>query len=248
MKVVRVLSALLLVAAARVVLAQSCELPVPFNYEYQNNIAASLGGTGLCALTASTTSSSRTTAAAFLHYQRLSPLTSVRYGFRIDTSALATGSANEQVTLLSATSPVIVGADSDNRVASLLEIYFRQGSQNSLMFAAADVALASHLHSSAAPLTTSLNTVRVEINVGPAGNVRYWINHAFTDSPDGVIETALGSGLDNSAWLGVIGAEIGMSNPTSSFRAAHAGQSIVFDNIESSDDVLFSDDFTSGAQ
>ncbi len=90
--------------------------------------------------------------------------------------------------------------------------------------------------------------MRVEINVGHAGNVKYWINHGFSDPPDGVIESTPGGGLDNADLVGVSAAEIGMSNPTPHFIANHAGEIVQFDELESSDDVLFYDDFSSGAQ
>jgi hypothetical protein len=99
------------------------------------------------------------------------------------------------------------------------------------------------------PIAQSINTLRFEIHVGAGtnGSVRYWLNHAFSDPPDGVMDNG-GAGLDNAAWLGVIGAEIGLSSPSNAFRANHAGSAIVFDQVESSDDLLFWDDFSNGAQ
>jgi hypothetical protein len=220
----------------------SCELPLPFEYVFHNNVTSSLAGTS-CALTVSTTATSRTTAAAFFHYRRPSPLTSVRYGFRLDSSALSTGLSNQQVRLFSATSSV-VGLSPPT--SDLLAIELRLGTPSSLLFAAADASSGTKFASVA--LSGSVNTVRVEINTGATGNVKYWINHAFTDPPDGVIETTPGSGLDNADLQGVIGAEIGLSNPTKNYRALHSGEALVFDQIESSDDIVFYDDFSSGAQ
>lgn len=224
--------------------AWSCELPVPFEYLFQNSLTSSLDAT-TCALSASTTASSRTTAAAFFHYRRATPLTSVRYGFRFDTSALSAGLANEQVTLFSATSPTVALSPP---TSNLLDIQLRLGTSPTLQFSAADAASVSTATLASVTLSQSVNTVRVEIIVGTPGSVKYWINHAFTDPPDGVMETTPGSGIANGSLIGVSGAEIGLSNPTTNFRDHHAGEALVFDQIESSDDVLFYDDFSSGAQ
>ena len=224
--------------------AWSCALPVPFGYFYQNNVSASLAG-GPCALTVGTIGASRTTAAAFFHYRRASPLTSVRYGFRVDDSALSGGSNLEDVQLFAATSPVVTLSPATSTV---LAIALRTGSPQTVIFYAADGNSAGGTKSVPVTLISSKTTVRVEINVAAAGNIKYWINHPFTDPPDGVIETSAGSGLDNAGLQGVIAAEIGLSRPSVAFRTHHADEALVFDQVESNDDVLFYDDFSRGAQ
>jgi|GEM_PF-3089806 len=238
-----------LLAAARNVPAQTCTLSIPFQYEFQSSATVSLTAASAgepCALNVAFNSGSGPTASGFVHYRRAIPTTSVRYGFRVDTSALTNLTlANRAVQLFAASSPVVT--TSPFPVAHLLQLELIGNTNPIARFAAAHgggVPIVTNV-----PLSLTLNTIRVEINVGSgtAGSVRYWINHAFTDAPDGVIDNG-GAGLDNAAWLGVIGAEIGLSSPTSQFRSDYAGSTVVFDQFESNDDVLFWDDFSSGGQ
>ena len=241
---------LCLLAAASVVSAQNCILPVPFQYEFQNHVTASLSAanaTDPCALSVAVNSGAGPTAAGFLHYRRAAPITSVRYGFRVDTSALMNFTTIlRNVQLFAASSPVVSAGSP--RVSHVLQIRLQGGSPG-LVFTAACGNCVTPFFQAPVALTQTLNTIRFEINVGSGtnGSVRYWLNHTFSDPPDGVIDNG-GAGLDNATWVGVISAELGLSSPSNGFRVNHAGSAIVFDQIESSDDVLFYDDFSSGAQ
>jgi hypothetical protein len=238
-------------AAASAVSAQTCDLPVPFQYEFQHNVTASLSAANAsdpCALSVALNNGAGPTASGFLHYRRGTPTTFIRYGFRVDTSALTNFSLpNRLVQLFAASSPAV--STSPGPVSNVLQILIVGGSSPTLRFYAASASSVSGLLLRQVSLTQTVNTVRFEINVGSgtAGFVRYWINHQFTDPPDGVIDHN-GAGLDNAAWIGVIGAELGMSSPSNGFRIDYGGSIILFDQIESSDDVLFYDDFSSGAQ
>ncbi len=235
-------------AATSVACAQTCVLPVPFLYEFQTNVTASLSAANAgdpCALSVALNNGAGPAASGFLHYRRAAPLTTVRYGFHFDATALSDiGIGNRIVQLFAASSPTV-----NNSMSNILWIYLRGGTQPFLEFIAATSGNPSSARAAVIVLSQLANTLRVEINVGSgtAGTVRYWVNHAFTDPPDGVIDNS-GAGLDNAAWIGVIGAEIGVSSPSFAFRAGNGGDAIVFDQIESSDDVLFYDDFSSGAQ
>jgi hypothetical protein len=200
-----------------------------------------------CSLSVALNSGAGPVASGFLHYRRATPTTSVRYGFRVDASALTNFAIpNRVVQLFAATSPTVVSG-----WPQLLIIYLIGGSSPSpeLRFAVARNN-PNPIREITVPISSLLNEVRVEINVGSGTNgyIRYWINHAFTDPPDGTIDES-GAGLDNAAWLGVIGAEVGLSSPSAGFRTDYSGgPALIFDQIESSDDVLFFDDFSSGAQ
>jgi hypothetical protein len=234
-------------AATSVACAQTCTLPVPFLYEFQTSVTASLSAANAgdpCALSVALNNGAGPTASGFLHYRRAAPLMSVRYGFHFDATALSDiGAAPLAVQLFAASSPTV-----NNSMSNILSIYLRGGTQPFLEFIAAAGGNPPE-KGAVVELSQLANTLRVEINVGSgtAGTVRYWINHAFTDPPDGVIDNS-GAGLDNAAWIGVIGAEIGVSSPSFAFRAGNGGDAVVFDHVESSDDVLFYDDFSSGAQ
>jgi hypothetical protein len=229
--------------------AQTCTPPTPFAFEFQNNVVATLAATNpgdACALSVALNAGAGPTAAGFLHYRRAAPLSAVRYGFRIDASALTNFTSPTQVVQLFAASSPIVSAG----VSHVLQIQLAGGSGNATLgLQAACAGCASGVFVAHAPLAQALNTIRVEIILGSgtAGMVRYWLNRPFSDPPDGLIDNN-GVGLDNAAWIGVIGAELGLSSPTNGFRANHAGNTLVFDQIESTDDTVFWTDFDNGAQ
>ena len=254
MTVVRWLSrlGLFLLGYSAVASAQNCATPIPFQYEFQNNVTTSLSAVNAadpCALSVAVNNGVGPTAAGFLHYRRAVPITSVRYGFRIDTSALTNfTSPFDALQLFAASSPVV--AAGPPAVSNVLQVYLGGSNSNPvLVFSTACASCVVPELTTVVQVTQTLNTIRLEINVGSGtnGSVRYWLNHAFSDPPDGVIDNG-GAGLDSAVWLGVIGAEVGLSSPSDGFRANLAGSAIVFDQIESSDDVLFYDDFSSGAQ
>jgi hypothetical protein len=242
------LAGIALALAGTGAVAQSCSLPVPFQYEFQNRVTASLAAansTDPCTLSVALNSSPTPTDAGFLHYRRAQPTTLVRYGFRLDFSALTNFSAaNDVVHVFSASSPTVIAPG----VSNVLDMYLVGGAQPALHFSAAASGPSGQV-AAVKSLTQTANVVRVEISIGSGANgvVRYWINRAFGDPPDGVIDNS-GTGLDNAAWIGVISAELGLSSPSAVFRANHAGSALVFDQVESSDDVLFFDDFSAGAQ
>lgn len=170
----------------------------------------------------------------------------MRFGFRLDYSALVNFSGLQYVQVFSASAPTTVGGFS-HVLDIALSVPTLGSPPHTLTFTAARGS--GGPSSTPVAFTQTSNVVRVEINVGAntAGNVRYWINHAFTDPPDGTIDDA-GAGLDTAAFQGVIAATVGLGSQSGPFRSAQTGNALVFDQIESSDDVLFYDDFSSGAQ
>lgn len=182
-------------------------------------------------------------AADFLYYVRPRPLTSVRYGFRIDASAL-TGvtTASRSFQIFAASSPVVVSA-----WPQLLTVNMVGGSP----FPALQLITprgGKTREQVTVPLSAATVMLRVEINVGTGttGNVRYWIDADYSNPPTGILNDG-GAGLDNAAWSGVIAAAIGMSSTTSAFRT-NCGGTFTIDHITSSDDLLAWDDFEFGLQ
>jgi hypothetical protein len=236
---------IVLLGVASMAGAQNCVVPIPFQYEFQNNVTASLSApsaTDPCALSVAVNGAAGPTTAGFLHYQRAKPLASVRYGFRVDASALSNFTlVNRQLLIFTASSPAI-----SQGTSHVLEIRLHGATPNPALSFVSGTDGVSPL-STAVALSQPSNVIRFEINVGSgtAGSVRYWINHAFSDPPDGVIDRN-GAGLNNAAFLGVVAAEIGLSSPTALFRAEQADHALIFDQIESNDDVLFFDDFSRG--
>ena len=170
-----------------------------------------------------------------MHYRRPAPATSVRYSLRIDTAAIAPflTTATRQVQLFSASA-----ANLGDAPHMLQVILYGQATGSGLRMYAACASQASHVCSANQPLTQNVNVLRFQINVGAgtAGSVRYWINADFTDPPTGVDDNH-GIGLDNAASGGVIAAELGLSSATPVFRTNNSGAAVVFDQIQTSDDV-----------
>jgi hypothetical protein len=236
------------VTAAR---AQDCKLPPSFQYQVPNNAAAWLSAANdgdRCSFSVTLNAGASATASGFLAYRRPKPTTSVRYGFRIDTSALTTaGAVRPRAQLFSVSSPVVVTTPVPS--SHLLSVeYAGGGSVPKLVLLAAQGGNGVPL-SVLVPTTQTVNTLRVEINVGvgSAGRVRYWLNVPFSHVPTGTIDNG-GAGLDNVAWVGVVAAELGLSSSNDSFRSNYAGSAIVFDQIETNDDGLFWSDFESSSQ
>jgi hypothetical protein len=238
-----------LATAAPYAAAQSCTPAPPFQYFFQTQAAATLSAaapSSPCQLSVALPSGVGPTASAFLHYRRPQLLTNVRYSFRLDATALTQFSAPTQgVQVFAAVSPIVQFGS----VSNMLSVRLAGGVDPMLIFDAASSVRPGLIETSSVNLGQMVNVVRVEIAVGDttAGYVRYWINHTFSDPPDGVINDG-GFGLDNSLWLGIVGAEVGLSGASNGFRSNQAGAALVFDQIESNDDVLFFDDFSGSIQ
>jgi hypothetical protein len=239
-----------LAATATVAGAQDCVLPGPFQHQFQNNVTATLSAANPedpCALSVALNAGAGPAAAGFLHYRRLTPTTSVRYGFRVDTSALANFASTNVLRnflLFSASSPVVI--TSPISWSHVLRLSFAGGNPNPIftLYAARGLDKLPPVIGVSIPVTQALNTLRIEINVGAgsAGSVRYWLNAPFSDPPTGTLDDG-GVGLDNAAWIGVIAAEVGVSSPSYQFRNEFSDSAVVLDQIESSEDLLTWSDF-----
>jgi hypothetical protein len=241
--------------ALRVASAQTCAAPLPFAYSFQNQGTASLQGTDLntqCALDVSLDSTATGVGAAFLHYRRTVPSTSLRFGFRVDMSGIASelNLANRQVQLFSVSSSSLVGV-AGNVSSQLLNVSLAGAASGgpSLRMRAATSGTPGNSTLAIQTLSQNVNVLGFEIDVGAgtAGSVQYWINADFSEPPTGVIDNA-GAGLDNAAWGGIIAAELGMSSPTTQFLANNTGGVVVFDQIQTTDDTIFWQNFEFGQQ
>jgi len=236
-----------LICVCGMVRAQNCLPPQPFVHSFQNLGVAALQGAAdtPCALSSSLNSAAGPNAAAFVHYRRPAPTTSVRYSFRMDDSAVATSltSVLRNVQIFSASASSL--QSNAGFPAHLLLVYLSgQASTPTISIIVACGGTPSKAIQLPVALPGNVNTLRFEINTGSgtAGSLRYWINADFTDAPTGIIDNN-GVGLDNAAWGGVIAAELGMSSGSNGFRTNSGGGAIVFDQIQTSDDVLFWQNF-----
>lgn len=82
-------------------------------------------------------------------------------------------------------------------------------------------------------LLPGVNRIEIDLTVGAgaAGALKYWLNAASgttEPAPTGTIAS-----LNNSGWVGVDSAILGLSGGSPSFRAAHAGQFFGADTFDS---------------
>jgi hypothetical protein len=82
-------------------------------------------------------------------------------------------------------------------------------------------------------LLPGTNRIEIDLTVGAgaAGALKYWLN-----APAGTTEPVANGNipsLNNSAWVGVKNAALGLSGASPSFRTAHAGQIVSFDTFDS---------------
>lgn len=221
--------------------AQVC-VPSPFRGTFQNEAIAELQSGSSCSLTATLDIGSGATTAAIVYYRRAHPSTSVRYGFRVDMSALGPMTlANRSVQLFAASAPVVVDTGPLTSQLAQLQLVGASPDPELWLLYAQGGASPQLVH---VPMSGTVFSFRIEIHVGSGteGYVRYWINKGFSDPPDGVLDNG-GAGLENAAWQGVISAEIGLSSPSNAFRADEGGNPVVFDQFESDDDLVFWNNF-----
>jgi hypothetical protein len=182
-------------------------------------------------------------ASSFMYYVRPQPITFARYKFRIDASELTGASDSSRAfQIFTASAPTMVAS-----WPQLLTVNLLGGNPYPILQLTTPRG-GKPVEQVLVPLSAAIAMVRVEIDVGAgaAGRVRYWIDSDYSEQPTGVLDDD-GNGLDNAAWSGVIGAAIGMSSTTSELRAT-CGGTFTIDQIGSSDDVLFGDNFEFGLQ
>jgi len=81
------------------------------------------------------------------------------------------------------------------------------------------------------PATATVFEADLKIGAGAAGELKYWVNAAAGGEP--VTTTGTIANLDNTGWVGVDAAVLGLSAPTPSYRTAHQGQIVAFDEYDS---------------
>ncbi|MCU7375994.1 hypothetical protein [Tahibacter amnicola] len=80
-----------------------------------------------------------------------------------------------------------------------------------------------------APLAAGENTIETEVVIGGAGTgkVNVWVNNATAGTPTGTIN------VNNSGWVGIDTALLGLADSTPPFRTTQAGRDIAFDEFDS---------------
>jgi hypothetical protein len=226
--------------------AQSCKLPAPFQYKFENfaQLAVTSGASG-CSLSATVNAAAPTAALAYVHYRRPPSINPLRFGFRLDVSAIASWSPFASVRIFAASArDSFPTADGLPQLVSLLLL--GNAAQPRLGILVADNAVSVQHQQSRVVALTQVSVVRIELTHGSgasSGLLRYWINANYTDPPTGVMESSPGAGLDNSGWGAIHTVGLGLGGMSMRFRSDFPNVPVIFDQIESDDEFLFYDGF-----
>ena len=156
---------------------------------------------------------------------------SYRFQFLVDPTAFGNFSLTDSVVVFRANSGTTA-----NGTLQMLTVYMIGGSGGAkrLRFVASCSAAGFQC---ASQMTTDLpaGTARVEgkltTGAGAAGEFDYWVNAAQGTTEPAPTDTI--PNLDNAAWVGVDKAILGLAQPTSAFKNAHASQAAGFDAFDS---------------
>jgi hypothetical protein len=130
-------------------------------------------------------------------------------------------------------------ASSNNPTVQILKMTITGGATKNVNFIAACSNGGSDRCSTSAPLAAGVNRIEIQIIMGSGTNAQlnYWINNTNSASPTGSVQAALGvAGFDNSAWVGVDAAVLGLGNPTNGFMSGGTSQlnhAVFFDAFDS---------------
>ncbi len=80
-------------------------------------------------------------------------------------------------------------------------------------------------------LLAGVNRIEIDLTVGASGALKYWLNAASGTTEPAVTGTI--PSLNNTGWVGVDSAALGLSGGSPSFRATHAGQFLSVDTFDS---------------
>ena len=158
-----------------------------------------------------------------------------RFQFLIDTSGLGTIGSLDLVQVFSASSQNPYPASGGRRqMVGLALAPAGSGAANLTITAACNNASSNFRCLASTPaLSAGVNRIEVDLQVGAGGSgqLRYWLNAAAgtgEPAPTGTIDN-----LDNTGWVGVNTATMGVYGGSPAYRSNHAGQPVYFDTFDS---------------
>jgi hypothetical protein len=156
--------------------------------------------------------------------------TRYRFQFLIDPSNLGTFNSTDFAAIFRANS-----AATANGTQNLLNVTLVAGPGGSkrVRFNAACAAGQNFrcAQSDTNDLPATPSRVEADLTIGATATLRWWIN-----APQGTSEPPVSGTLnigDNTAWVGVDTAIMGLSGPSVPFKDTHAGQAVGFDTFDS---------------
>lgn len=224
---------------APIVVAQDCNEPDGFTATRSSGVSATWTGAAdtPCALRAQLSTGAPTLASGYAAYPFAGNVSQVRLRFTIDYSELVLDSVLKSTTIVS-----IVGSEAPNgSSAELLRLTLNgTGGVRNLGLLYPDT-----VATPTTPTYTGHNVVLdgtgsaqigIDLQLGTAGHIRYWINADFDSPPTGRIPAT--GHLDFSARANATGLSMGMFRASQVFRNANASKALVLSDIKV-DDYLF---------
>lgn len=163
-----------------------------------------------------------------------SPANEQRYRaqFIVDASGIALTQSNRAALIFN----VIGSSAPANGTNSMLSVYLRgNGSASALRFLIGDTAQGSQYQTVDVPLpnTSGANRVEIDLVVGSAGSLKYWVASDSASLAEGS-PTGSATNLANNGWGGVDKATLGLGGASAAWRSNFSSTSYVyFDQFDS---------------
>jgi hypothetical protein len=182
-----------------------------------------------CALSASLGPS--TTASAFVRYDHAASEPNYRFQFLVDTTALSSFSATDNVVVFQA--PSTTTANGFNRLLRVSLVGGPSGSKRARFIAQCGTGTFTCAQTFATDLIAGVNRIegKLTVGAGAAGSLSYWVNAAAGTTEPAASGTI--ANLDNAAWGGVSAATLGLTAPSAAFKTNHPTQVVKFDRFDS---------------
>jgi len=160
------------------------------------------------------------------------PAAEPRYRFQFLINADATGNfgTTDAVSIFSANAAA--PANGRTPILQIALVPGAGGAKRLAFVASCDGGANFRCAGQSADLPAGVNRVEIDLQIGPAGTVSYWLNQTGTTepAPDGSVTVTGG----NNAWIGGVDTGVmGLGSPSPSFKDTHAGQAVSFDTFDS---------------
>jgi hypothetical protein len=154
-----------------------------------------------------------------------------RFQFLVNPDALGTFSATDAVQIFSANAAAPANGRSQILQAALTP--GTSGAKRITFVASCDGGTGFRCVAQTADLPAGVSRVEVDLQIGPTGSVRYWLNAGpgTSEPPETGSVTVTGG---NDSWNGGVDSGVmGLGAPTPNFLNTHAGQIVSFDTFDS---------------
>ncbi len=163
------------------------------------------------------------------------PANETRYRYQFLVNADATGAFGNQdsVSVFSANSAATFPASGGTRQIIKVAITAAgAGAKRLTIIAACNNGTNNRCIANSPTLVAGTNRFEMDVTVGAAGTVRYWLNAAAGTAEPATTGTITITG-GSAGWVGVDQAVLGQSGPSPTYKTNHTGQAVFFDTFDS---------------